>query len=118
MPQDSSVSAYDLAYQASVTDPEAFWAAAAEALHWDTRWDRVLDDRAAPLYRWFTGGKLNTCYNAIDRHVLGGRADQAAVIYDSPVTKTKRTSPIASCGTRLRDSPACCGRSAWRRAIA
>ncbi len=82
---------YDLAYAASVHDPEGFWAAAASALHWDRPWDRVLDDSAAPLCRWFTGGELNTCYNAIDRHVLNGRAEQAAVIYDSPVTQTKRT---------------------------
>lgn len=90
MPQTPLGSAYDLAYQASVTDPEAFWAAAADGLHWDKRWDRVLDDSAAPLYRWFTGGQMNTCFNAIDRHVLGGRAEQPAVIYDSPVTNTKR----------------------------
>jgi len=68
-----------------------FWAHAAKALHWDRPWDRVLDDRQAPLYRWFAGGELNTCYNAIDRHVLNGRAEQAAVIYDSPVTNTKLT---------------------------
>ncbi len=82
---------YDLAYAASIADPEGFWGAAAEALHWDRRWDRVLDDSAAPLYRWFTGGEMNTCYNAIDRHVLSGRAEQAAVIWDSPVTQTRRT---------------------------
>ncbi len=82
---------YELAYAASVADPAGFWGAAAEALHWDRRWDTVLDESAAPLYRWFRGGQLNTCFNAIDRHVLNGRADQAAVIYDSPVTNTKRT---------------------------
>jgi propionyl-CoA synthetase len=82
---------YDAAYAAAMADPEAFWGAAAEALHWDRRWDRVLDDSAAPLYRWFVGGELNTCFNAIDRHVLNGRAEQAAVIYDSPVTRTKKT---------------------------
>jgi propionyl-CoA synthetase len=82
---------YELAYAASISDPEGFWGAAAAALHWDRPWDRVLDDSAAPLYRWFTGGELNTCFNAIDRHVLNGRAEQAAVIYDSPVTKTVRT---------------------------
>lgn len=83
-------SSYDAAYAAALADPEAFWATAAEQLHWDRRWERVLDDSAAPLYRWFAGGELNTCYNAIDRHVLNGRADQAAVLYDSPVTNTKR----------------------------
>ncbi len=86
----SDADAYGAAYQAALADPEAFWASAADALHWDRRWDRVLDDRHAPLYRWFSGGSLNTCYNAIDRHVEHGRAEQAAVIYDSPVTNTKR----------------------------
>ncbi|MFQ5690396.1 MAG: propionyl-CoA synthetase [Gemmatimonadota bacterium] len=72
-------------------DPEAFWARAAEAIHWYRRWDRVLDDSRAPFYRWFPGGSTNTCYNALDRHVEAGRADQAALIYDSPVTGTLRT---------------------------
>ena len=75
---------------AAHADPERFWGEAAEALHWTRRWDRVLDDSAAPLYRWFTGGELNTCYNAIDLHVANGRAGQVAVIYDSPVTGAKR----------------------------
>ncbi|MEQ1690843.1 MAG: propionyl-CoA synthetase [Gemmatimonas sp.] len=91
MPSVHTSVSYADAYAAATSDPEAFWAAAAESLHWNRRWDRVLDDSAAPLYRWFTGGELNTCYNAIDRHVLTGRGEQAAVIYDSPVTKTKRT---------------------------
>ncbi|MBC7561841.1 MAG: propionyl-CoA synthetase [Gemmatimonadaceae bacterium] len=82
---------YERAYAASIADPEGFWGTAAAALHWDKPWDRVLDDSAAPLYRWFTGGEMNTCFNAIDRHVLNGRAEQAAVIYDSPVTMTVRT---------------------------
>jgi propionyl-CoA synthetase len=82
---------YDAVYAASHADPEIFWGNAAKALQWDRPWDRVLDDTHAPLYRWFTGGELNTCYNAIDRHVLNGRAEQAAVIYDSPVTNTKLT---------------------------
>ena len=89
--QNDFGSAYDAAYAAARSNPEAFWGDAARALHWDTPWERVLDDRAAPLYRWFTGGELNTCYNAIDRHVLSGRGAQAAVIYDSPVTHTTRT---------------------------
>ncbi|MBL0940415.1 MAG: propionyl-CoA synthetase [Gemmatimonadaceae bacterium] len=83
--------AYELTYQRALEDPEGFWADAADALHWDARWERVLDARNAPLYRWFTGGQLNICYNAIDRHVETGRGDQAAVIYDSPVTGIKRT---------------------------
>ncbi|MEA3223565.1 MAG: propionyl-CoA synthetase, partial [Thermodesulfobacteriota bacterium] len=60
------------------------------ALTWDKKWDKVLDDSRAPFYKWFSGGKLNTCYNALDLHVENGRADQIAVIYDSPVTDTIR----------------------------
>ena len=75
----------------SLSDPDAFWAEAAEAVHWTTRWERVLDDSNPPSYRWFTGGELNTCYNALDLHVENGRGDQRALIYDSPVTGSKRT---------------------------
>jgi propionyl-CoA synthetase len=81
-------SKFDAVYARSITDPEGFWAEAAEDIHWDRRWDRVLDDSKQPFYRWFSGGLLNTCYNALDRHVAGGRAEQAALIYDSPVTGT------------------------------
>jgi len=70
-------------------DPEGFWGKAAEELVWDKKWTQVLDDSNAPFYRWFSGGMLNTCYNAVDRHVDEGRADQTALIYDSPVTDTK-----------------------------
>lgn len=91
MPDTDGRTAYEIAYAAAMTDPESFWGDAAAELDWDRRWDRVLDDSAAPLYRWFSGGELNTCYNAIDRHVLNGRGEQAAVIYDSPVTRTKQT---------------------------
>lgn len=82
---------YDRAYERALRDPEGFWAEAAQSIDWNRPWDRVIDGTNAPLYRWFSGGELNTCYNAIDRHVLNGRGDQAAVIYDSPVTNTKRT---------------------------
>ena len=68
--------------------PERFWEDAAEAVHWYRRWDRVLDASRPPFYRWFAGGVVNTCYNALDRHVLAGHADQPALIYDSPVTQT------------------------------
>ena len=57
-------------------------------MHWYKTWDKVLDDSNKPFYRWFTGAEVNTCYNALDRHVENGRADQAALIYDSPVTDT------------------------------
>ncbi len=73
-------------YRRSLESPEEFWGEAAAEIDWVEPWDRVLDDSNAPFYRWFAGGKLNTCYNALDRHVEGGRADQLALIYDSPVT--------------------------------
>ena len=87
----------------SLSDPESFWAEAAEAIHWTKRWERVLDDSNPPSYRWFTGGELNTCYNALDLHVENGRGDQAALIYDSPVTDTGRRYTYAE----LRDEVAC-----------
>jgi propionyl-CoA synthetase len=79
---------YESFYLRSLRDPAGFWAQAAEALHWDRKWERALDDSRPPFYRWFPGGMLNTCYNALDRHVASGRADQPALIYDSPVTDT------------------------------
>ncbi|MDX1497605.1 MAG: AMP-binding protein, partial [Salinisphaeraceae bacterium] len=81
-------SKYQAEYQCSVDNPEAYWAEQAENLHWHKRWDKILDDSNAPLYRWFTGGQLNSCFNALDRHVDNGRAEQTALIYDSPVTNT------------------------------
>lgn len=78
-------------YRRSLAEPEAFWAEQAAALRWTRRWDRVLDDSRAPLYRWFAGGLLNTCDNALDRWIDEGRGEQAALIYDSPVTNTVAT---------------------------
>ena len=86
-----SSSGYEAAYRRSLQDAEGFWGDAAEAIHWTRRWTRVLDESRKPLYRWFVGGELNTCYNALDRHVEQGRGDQAALIYDSPVTGTVRS---------------------------
>jgi propionyl-CoA synthetase len=85
------MSRFEEVYRRSLEDPEGFWAEAAAAIDWDEPWERVLDDSRAPFYRWFSGGRLNTCHNALDRHVEGGRADQLALIYDSPVTGTKAT---------------------------
>ncbi|MGH3379725.1 MAG: AMP-binding protein, partial [Actinoallomurus sp.] len=82
---------YAAAYERSLGDPARFWAEAARDIRWRTPPERVLDDGAAPFYRWFTGGELNTCENALDRHVEQGRADQPALIYDSPVTGSQRT---------------------------
>jgi propionyl-CoA synthetase len=82
---------YDRIYEGWARDPEAFWAGAAEAIGWERRWDRVVEQPSPHLYRWFPGARLNTCWNALDRHVDGGRADQLALIYDSTVTGTVRT---------------------------
>ena len=84
-------SRYDEAYTRSLRDPEAFWAAVAEDIYWERRWDRVLDDSRPPYYRWFAGGVLNTCYNALDLHIDRGRGKQRALVYDSPVTDTIKT---------------------------
>ena len=73
-------------HRRSLADPEGFWGDAAAAIDWEHGWDRVLDKSRAPLYRWFPGARLNTSWNALDRHVERGRADQLALIYDSPVT--------------------------------
>jgi propionyl-CoA synthetase len=83
-------SIYHDLYTHSLRDPDAFWAAAAEGICWDRRWDRVLDRSREPFYQWFCGGLLNTCYNALDAHVERSRGKQLALIYDSPVTKTVR----------------------------
>ena len=82
---------YQEVHRRSLENPEAFWGAAAEEIDWIKPWDRVLDDGNPPFYRWFAGGELNTCHNALDRHVAAGRGDQAALIYDSPITGRKKT---------------------------
>ncbi|MBT2211772.1 propionyl-CoA synthetase [Actinomadura sp. NEAU-AAG7] len=83
--------AYAAAYERSIADPTRFWGLAARDVRWLVPPDRVLDDGAPPFYRWFTGGELNTCDNALDRHVEEGRGDRPALIYDSPVTGTVRS---------------------------
>jgi len=78
-------------FERSLKDPEGFWGEAAEEVHWYRRWERVLDDSKKPFYRWFQGGEVNTCYNALDIHIDNGRGEQTALIYDSPVTDTVRS---------------------------
>ena len=90
---------YDEVYAQWRSDPEGFWAAAAESVHWYRRWDTILDSSNEPFYRWFVGGEINTCYNCVDRHVEQGRGDRTALIHDSPVTGTKRVFTYAG----LRD---------------
>ena len=84
-------SRHDEVHARSLSDPDAFWAEAAEDVHWYKTWDAVLDSSKKPFYRWYPGAELNTCYNALDIHVDNGRGDQAALIYDSPVTDTIKT---------------------------
>jgi propionyl-CoA synthetase len=80
--------ALDEIYRRSLAEPEEFWAQAAAAIDWIEPWERVLDDSEAPFYRWFRGGLLNTCHNALDRHVDAGNGDRLALIYDSPMVGT------------------------------
>jgi propionyl-CoA synthetase len=82
---------YQEQYRESLENPDAFWSRAASELEWDVRWQEVLDASDAPFYEWFRGGQINTCHNALDRHCNEGRGEQAALIYDSPVTDTRQT---------------------------
>jgi propionyl-CoA synthetase len=86
----------------SLEEPDAFWGEAAASIDWTEPWQRVLDESRAPLYRWFTGGRLNTCFNALDRHVVRGRGEQPALVYDSPLAGTSQTFTYRD----LRDSVA------------
>ena len=80
---------YKKVYNSWKNDPEAFWMTAADAIDWVTKPSKALFADRAPLYEWFSDSEVNTCYNAVDRHVLNGRGDQKAIIYDSPMTDTK-----------------------------
>jgi propionyl-CoA synthetase len=80
------MSNYQRTYEQSLTDPAGFWGEAAKLVKWDKTPKVILDDSNIPLYRWFSDGMLNTCYNALDRHVIDGRADQPAVIHESAIT--------------------------------
>ncbi|MHA6803415.1 propionyl-CoA synthetase [Salinifilum ghardaiensis] len=94
----------------SLHDPERFWLRAARAIDWDTEPTRALDDGNAPFYRWFPDGRMNTCFNALDRHVRDGRGDQPAVVWDSPVAAAAETwsyrellDRVARCAGALRE---------------
>src|SRR5215470_9265009 len=80
----------EAAHARSLADPEGFWGEAAAGIDWIEPWRKVLDDSAKPIYRWFSGGVLNTCHNALDRHVAAGHGERLALIHDSPVTGTIR----------------------------
>src|SRR3954466_2860888 len=88
---DARGSRYMEVYARSMRDPEGFWGEAAQAIDWYEPASKIFDKDAGIYGRWFTGASCNTCYNAIDRHVERGRGNQPAIIYDSPVTNTKRS---------------------------
>jgi propionyl-CoA synthetase len=92
---------YRQAFEESLESPETFWGRAAEEIAWYKKWDQVLDVSNLPFSRWFIGGLLNTCYNALDRHLEGGLGSQPALIYDSPVTDTVRTYTYAELTARV-----------------
>ena len=95
---DLAMSNYSAHYRASIERPQEFWAEAAQGIHWHTPCKQVLDDNN----RWFSGGQLNTCYNALDRHADGSRSTQTALIHDSPLTNSQRKLSYAE----LRDEVA------------
>jgi propionyl-CoA synthetase len=92
---------YRAVYDGWKADPEAFWMQAAEGISWDKAPSRALNDSRAPLYEWFSDSLVNTCYNAVDRHVEAGHASRIAIIHDSPVTHSKREITYGELQTRV-----------------
>ena len=92
---------YAEVYKAAQDNPEAFWLEQAQAIDWITPPEKALFDKGNDLYEWFADAQVNGCYNAVDRHVENGRADQAAIIHDSPITGTKQTITYAELQTRV-----------------
>src|SRR6476469_8150900 len=86
-----SMAAYKELYARSVADPEAFWAEIARELHWFKPWTKVLDWQA-PWAKWFVGGKFNLCYNCVDRHVLAGKRDKTAILWEGEPGEVRRIS--------------------------
>ena len=85
------MNSYAQIYRDAILDTAGFWLNAATAIDWVKAPKTGLDDRNPPFYRWFPDGEMNSCFNAVDRHVLAGRGDQKAIIYDSPITGHKST---------------------------
>ena len=97
----SNAALYDKSYGEWRADPHAWWAKAAEGIDWIKRWDSVFDPSLGAYGQWFAGGELNTCFNCLDRHVAGGRGDQAALIWDSPMTGQIKTFSYRDLQTRV-----------------
>jgi propionyl-CoA synthetase len=85
------MSEYQRQYQLSLRDPVKFWSQAAELVHWDKHPKTVLDESKAPIYRWFSDGLLNTCFNTLDRHVIAGRGEQLAIVHESAYSRKTKT---------------------------
>ncbi|MFJ6121461.1 acetyl-coenzyme A synthetase N-terminal domain-containing protein [Streptomyces sp. NPDC092129] len=100
------MSSYHDTYRASLDGPEHFWQQAAAAIDWYRTPTRILDRSHPPFYRWFPNGELNTCYNALDRHIEAGHAERTALVHDSPVTSTRPPTPTRDCATKQPASPA------------
>ncbi|XP_034936285.1 acyl-CoA synthetase short-chain family member 3, mitochondrial [Chelonus insularis] len=81
---------YEKAFRRSIEAPEEFWAEVAEEVEWSKRWDKVLDNSNEPFTKWYVGGEINACHNAVDRHVKAGYGKKIALIHDSPLTSTVR----------------------------
>ena len=92
---------YKEVYESWKRDPDAFWMDAAQAIDWDRMPSKALFDENAPLYEWFSDGLVNTCHNAVDRHVEAGNGDRTAIIYDSPITGRKEKISFAELQTRV-----------------
>ena len=92
---------YAETHRRSLADPDTFWGEQAGLIDWIKAPTAILDRSNPPFYRWYADGRMNTCYNALDRHVINGRADQAALIYDSPVTGVTSTFTYAELLTEV-----------------
>ena len=92
---------YHAEYDACKSDPESYWLNASQAIDWDVAPTRALFDRGNNLYEWFSEARVNTCYNAVDRHVENGRGDQVAIIHDSPITNSQSKITYAELQTHV-----------------
>ena len=109
---------YREVYAGWKADPDGFWMEAAKDIDWTRAPTRALDDSRAPLYEWFTDAQVNTCWNAVDRHVLAGRGNQLAIIHDSPVTHLRKGITYKELQTRVASLAGALRAKGCRRATA
>ena len=107
---------YQEVYARSISEPAAFWGEAGEAIEWTKKWDKVLDDANKPFYRWFAGGELNTCYNALDYHVAEGRKDAGGDHLRQPRHRHCPEDHVRELLEEVSVFPARLADLAWRRA--